>query len=51
MPESDGLDLVFRNARSVDGRGAPATVGDVRVLDGRLVEEGGDPSECPGRMA
>lgn len=38
-------DLAIRNARIVDGTGAPAFCGDVSVIDGRISEVG----DAPGR--
>ena len=43
-------DLVIRNARVVDGTGAPAYAGEVAVKDGRLVAVG-PRVEGPARTA
>ena len=44
-------DLVVRNGNIVDGTGAPAFVGDVHIVDGRIAAvaraDGGQPLDAP----
>jgi len=40
MPETQKTDLILRNARLIDGTGAPSQYGDVAILNDRLLVVG-----------
>ena len=40
MPETQKTDLILRNARLIDGTGAPSQYGDVVIRDDRLLAVG-----------
>ena len=47
-PGQRAADLAITGARIVDGAGAPAFSGTVRIVDGRIAEVGGDVAPSPG---